>query len=336
MPVGKGVNLLVGVAKAATWGTSVAVGASKGFRVLSFTWEDVVVALRDESYNADASRRQSALVSRRRINFTFRVDLKYEGLDTLLALFFGTAGVPSGVGPYTHRFYRKNDMTGLFFTLAWYDGVVTHEVDSAKFTGLTLEGTAGGVVTAEFRGMGRRRQENTANNPSGLAALTEPTNIDRVQFLQSIVSYQTAAQNGTLVDLELSRWTVAMEREYEDDDRAYTSLHAPFMREPMGGRFDLTGEVQVPYEATARMADVLAGTTRELKFAHVLDANRHADVWIPSVTWEGFTANPSDYRGIPHVVRYRGGDKAVTTPTGFQQPVPYIELVNSNAADPLA
>jgi hypothetical protein len=341
MAVGKGVDVLTGIRKATTWGTSVAVeGTGFGFRATEFSWDETMEQLPDESYNADALNRHTTNVGRYSIGGSFTINVKYEGFDTLFALFLGTAGVPTGSNPYVHTWIPKNDMSGLFATLCWYDGIKTHEVDSVKITGLKFSATAGRRVQCVVTWIGRRRQEDTGTNPSlgpaSTTTLTEDTTIDYVQMLSSIVTYQSIAHNGTLAAIELSKWEIDWQRMYDNgDDRGWTSTGAPYIREPMAGAFTCKGSITFPYEAVLYLNLPVSGTLYELKLTHQLSASAIMVLLLPSLNYEKATLPLADKAGMALTMNFRG-DRAVTAPTGFAQVVPYMSVTNTNSADALA
>lgn len=340
MAEGKGVNVKMALDAngSHTWGTPETINTTgKAFRALNMSWEDVYEELPDESFNQDALRKETQLVGRHRVSGSFTVEMKYEGLEGILAAFMGTAGTPAthNVSYYKHTIYRKNDMTSVGATLGWDDGIKTHTVDSVKITGITLNGVMGQVLTADVTWMGRHRTEA---GTGGLSSATEPTNIDRVLLTSSVVDYQIDTQGGgSLADFELNTWNVAMSRAYDDDDRAFSTTDAPHRRETMAGRFDCTGSFLVPYEATTYLTTAIAaGTTYGFKLRNVNTADvKEWGLWLPSLTFTTGVANPSDYGGIPLNLNFRC-DLADATPTGFTQAAPYFEIINSASADPLA
>lgn len=320
------------------WGTPETVNAAERmFRPTAYTWEDVYEELTDESYNADAHRKETQNVGRHRVSGTFTVDCKYEGLERIYAAFFGTAGTPAthNVSYFKHTIYRAQSMGGIGGTLAWDDGIKTHTVDSVKITGLTFNGTMGNQLTCDVAWMGRHRTEGSTN---GLGSATEPANIDRVVLTSTVVDYQIDVQGaGSLADFELNTYSVAFTREYDDDDRAFSTTDAPHRREPADGRAACSGTFQVPHEATTYSTTAIAaGTTYGMKLKNVLTTDiKEFGIWLPSLTFTTATANLSDYGGIPQVLNFRC-DLADATPTGFTQAAPYLEIINSEDLDPLA
>jgi len=338
MAIGTGTALVCAVKKASTWGTSVAVGASNGFRPTSWSVDESIEPIMDASFNADAVPREAGgQIGLFRVGGTFGLDVKYDGLDLIFALFMGTAGAPTGANPYTHTWYRKNDMTGLFATLVWYDGIKTHEIDSVKFTKLAFKGQMGKRLTCEVSWIGRRRQENTATN-ANVSSVTENSTINYTLISNSTLSYQLAANADALANVELNEWDVTFEREYEDDGRAFSSSSAPYRREPTAGEFKCSGSITIPHEATTYMTTALhAGSFYKLKLNHTLASPAHEfGLWVPMLKFTKADFNPSDRASIPQKLTFEGAMKGASTPSGFAQAVPYIRAINAASGDALA
>ena len=333
MAVGSGIEGLFGIKKASTWGTSVAVGASNcGFRPIvgSWMWDETPEPLPDMSFNADAHRRARTFTGRYDVAGKFAVEAKYDGLDTLIALMLGTAGVPSGGGaPYTHTIYRKNDMTGIFFSLGWYDGIKTHEIDSAKFDEMKISGTAGRVLRYDFSWFGRLRSENTATN-ANLSSLTENSTIAEVQWLNSTITYQIAAFASSLAAFTPLDWEVTFKAPY-NKDAARTS---EYILEPHRGDVDVTGAFGIPYEATTLISAAKSGAQYKGKLVHTVGSLQH-NIWLPSITFEKADMPMQDKSSMTKRLTFRA-EKAASTPSTFSQAVPYVELLNNNSANPLA
>jgi hypothetical protein len=331
MPTLRGVDLIVGLAKATTWGTPVAVGANKGFRPITFSWEDEVGPLSDASFNADRVYRQRTNVGRIGIKGSFELEVKYEGLSLLWALLTGTAGVPTGANPYTHRWFRKIDMTGLFGTLCWQYGGVVHEADSVKLLSATLTAKAGEKLRAKVDWRGRKRSENSATNPN-LSSLTEPSTIGYVHWVNSVIDFQVATQGGTLTTLEMNSWDLTWNNNYEDGDIIYTS---EYMREPSAGEAMVTGTLTTPAAGSTYLAAALAGTMYEAKLRFNAGASTQWGPWLPSMKLTKVTQALPGRATVPETWAFEC-HKALSAPSGFAQAVPYIEVVNTESADPLA
>lgn len=333
MAWGRGIDVVVSVVKAATWGTAAAVNAANlGIRVLNYTWADGLEDIPDKSFNADAVDKYSDQVGRRHGVIQLTFDLKTEGLDIPLAGFFGTAGVPVTVtAHYKHTWYRNNAMAGIFDSVGIDDGVNTHTFDSVKWTTLTISSSAGRRVVGVLNGIFRERTEGATN---GLGSVTERTNVFHVQWVNGTKSHQIAAAASSLANIDLSTFNVVFNQEYPIDDLSYTD---EFIREPANAGFSCTGTVTLPHEVNTYLTTgKFAGTEYKLKLAHDMDstaAQHMFDVYLPGLKFiDPSVANPSGKGGMPQNLSFYC-TKPASTPSGFDQAVPYLLVHNGNSAD---
>jgi len=330
----KGTAFKVSVIKAVTWQTAADADiALMQFRPTSFSWADEVEALPDASFNEDAVRRERTNTGRTKTTFSCELEMKYEGFGLVPSLFFG-ADTISGVGPYVHTIVRKIDMAGIFSTMEFYDGVDTHTLKSVQLTKLSFAATAGGIVTCSFEGYGSERSTATGDGIGG--SLTEDTNVDYVQMISSIVTYQTAATASSLAALEVMSWNIDYERVYDSDDRQYTSTDAPFPSEACSADFNCTGSVTIPWEAKTYADAAVSGALYKLHLLHTLSATAIMAFGLPSITIESAPQEMSDKGGMTNTINFRA-DKAVSAPSGMDsQTVPYMIITNNDATGYLA
>ena len=333
MAIARGTLAVFSVIKGTTWGTAGTVdAASKGIRVTSWSVDEGVEPLLDNSYNASPGMRQSTLVSLIKPSGTFEFDLKYEGCDIIQALFFGTAGVPTGVGPYLHTWTVKSDMTGVFASMAWYDELSTYTVTSAKFTGISYSSTAGGAVKCKVSWKGHKYTRAAANN---LSNLTEPTNIDRVQMIASVATYSIAAQGASLGAFApgLADWSVDITRDYND---WVTSTLAPYPDEFVSDRLNVKGKITIAPKSAVTYPNLVAtATAYKLKFAHILTSvTKEWHLWIPHVQFvkADDSVTPG---GIPMPLEFRG-DLATSSQSGYPATLVGVTAYNSRSTDALA
>lgn len=334
MAYAAGKDALFGAVKATTWGTAVAVGASnKGFRATSWKFSDNSEDIPDLGMNGSRFWRESALVGNYKVEGSFEADLKYQGLEIIQALALGTAGVPTGAGPYVHTWYAKQDMAGVFGSLAWFDNLKTHEIDSFKVTKLTFKGEPGKVVSMGVDWRGRLRTENSATN-ANLSSLTEPSAIDRVQCLNATNTYQGALIGSALATIELLSWDVAFEFPL-DENLLYTSSTAPYIREPIAKEVKVSGSITIPYEAVTLWGYQVAGSLYKIKLTHTLTSSKIWTLALPSMKFQSVDANFNGKGGMPLKINFTC-EKSVSAPSTYSQGVPYIEATNSFSTDPLA
>ena len=331
MAWGSGKDVLVGIRKAAVWGTAIDVDAGGGIGMIvdNYTWADNIEDLRDEGYNNSALAREITETGRVAPGFTFTVKQKFQGLELPWALFMGTAGVPSGGGPYGHVLSVKKDMDGIFFTFAAFDGIKTHEFDSCKFVSASVTSEAGRFVMSTFTAIARKRTENSATNPN-ITSIAEPAAVDFVQWLNSVKDHQIAAKASSLADFESNSVTINMARAYTLEG-AYVD---EFIREPESGAW--TGNVSIvrPYEDTTYIAP---GAIHKLAWDFEKSASLKFGVFLPSLkVLSPPGPAPTDKGGITQTNNFSCDTLPTSAPSGFTLTVPTVQLTNSLSTDPLA
>src|SRR5262245_14925577 len=136
MATSKGFLTLAAAKKATTWGTPVAAGANDGIELKSESMSANVALIEDMQITGKASQRNGD-AGNRIFSGDLATDARYEGLEVLLALLFGTAGAPSTVDTTAklHKLKVNDTMEGLFATLAIKKSLpVVHEFSTAKVT----------------------------------------------------------------------------------------------------------------------------------------------------------------------------------------------------------
>ena len=198
----KGYQGIVGLKKAAVWGTAVACGAGDGLEVHSVN----VVANRQLVARKGITGRVTQLTPDKGnldVNGSVSFPLRYEGLGRVIAGLFGTAGVPAtvDVAARKHAFKIKDDADGIFFTLAYeiLKDTTVHEFNTLKITGLTLRWSTPGHVELEIRTIGHDFSDASATNTTGtIDTVTLPTNNEIAQARQ--VAVWMNAQGGAALD----------------------------------------------------------------------------------------------------------------------------------------
>ena len=114
-----GREILIGLKKAATWGTAVACGANDGTLIISESLSQKIEELLDDSAALAFIQR----TDQGKIDVAGNIEayLRYEGLDVALALIMGTAGTPSKESTtyaYSNSYVMADDLAGLFATIA--------------------------------------------------------------------------------------------------------------------------------------------------------------------------------------------------------------------------
>jgi hypothetical protein len=238
---------------------------------------------------------------------SMQTDLRYEGLEPLLAFVLGTAGAPSTVDTSAklHALKINNQIDGIHATVAYelIKDTTVVEVSTVKFTGFTIRGRQGRPVEIEFRGVGHQYKYGTSstNTTTTIDTVTLPTNLEWALFKHAVLNYN--AQNGADFSgtdlLYLTGFEVNVERMMEGrvstefGDKASEPIETDFMKVTgslefpdvntgTGGSSALAAD-QLTYANTAATAKkmklsltgaTLAGAATQ-KFAHVL--------WFPYV-----------------------------------------------------
>lgn len=197
----KGQQALVAWKKGTTWDTAVAGGALDGIYVKSISFPEGGTELIENMQisGAEATQRPPTLGDKRYSGIIV-ADLPYEGLDTLIAQVFGTAGAPATVDTTAkqHVYKMKQDLDGIFGTLAYeiLKDTTIYEAPSMKLHGLTLRGKANQNVEVELRGIASNFTDSSAvNTTTTIDTVTVPANS---QYLApfSHITFQMNAQTG--------------------------------------------------------------------------------------------------------------------------------------------
>lgn len=124
--------------------------------------------------------------------------LRYDGLELPLALAMGqSGGVPvsqAGTSAYAQSLTPVPDNAGLMATLAMTSGVDVHECPSVKFSGITIRGSAGGAVKADFDCIADDlRVDSLVNTVSSISAIDVPPAGPRVMMSHGAFRLNPAA-----------------------------------------------------------------------------------------------------------------------------------------------
>jgi hypothetical protein len=195
----KGFQGIVGVKKATTWGTAVAAGATDGVYVRSIDTPGnlVIEPIRGISGSVTAL---APVPGNKSVSVSLATDLRYEGLEPLLAFVLGTAGAPSTVDTSGKQHVLKinNQIDGIFSTVAYelIKDTTVVEVPSVKWTGFTLRGRQGRPIEIEFRGIGDDYKYGTSstNTTTTIDNVTLSSNLEWALFKHAVVNIN--AQNG--------------------------------------------------------------------------------------------------------------------------------------------
>lgn len=174
---------IIAVDKATTWGTAVDVnGAGKGIYLTS---TGNLVAVPEQLIDDSIGRVFAECVDQGKRNAELALGAygRFDGpLWEMIALCIGDDNVIDlGSGEYNHQMTVQTTNSGLFQTLAVYDGSVVREIPSFKMSGFTIKGSAANIVEITLRGIGNIVRDTGQVNTT-LASVTITTPCGRIPF----------------------------------------------------------------------------------------------------------------------------------------------------------
>lgn len=183
-----GIELKYALKKAATWGTAVACGASDGFLSLPSSLR------RDAEIDVDDSLgqfwSQDGTPGAVKVEGDIPLYLRYDGCDLLLALFMGTAGVPTthagGTLSKDYAYTLADNTDGLFASFARHYKNYVSEIPSLKVVGLTLKGEQGKPLQLIAKCVGNNIALDGTNTTATFASVTIAETRNRIQFAQGV------------------------------------------------------------------------------------------------------------------------------------------------------
>jgi hypothetical protein len=356
MAIPKGYTSKLGYKKASAWDTPVACGAGDGVEILpgeSLAQNNVL--LEDGSFIGQATPYHGD-VGKEESGGSFSVNLKYQGLEVLLAHILGTAGAPTQQGTtaaYKHTLTVANDVEGKFGTLVVDRGFEVHEYGNFKPNKFAISADADGQFLAtEFTGLAHKRLNNGGtgtNNTTTIANVTFPTVRELIKFSQLKAYIDDVATVGALGAAHLvyiKGFSVDCERPVEGP---VTTKYGTFIEEPLlSGYLNLNFKADFPAlrsddsvptmlaaartKTRQRCLLLLTGGTCDGAYAYEMR------VWMPAVqfTLEGATAENAGV--MPFSLNGRvWAHQGASAPTGFpNQNAITIQLVNKRNTDALA
>jgi len=182
-----GREILIGLKKAADWRTAVACGANDGILILSESFKQTIEHLDDDSAGlAFVQRTDKGKIA---ASGGLEAYMRYEGLDVLLALIMGTAGVPTQPNPlytavYQNSYVMADNLSGLFATLAMLKkSDKVFEYPTVKFHQFGLSGEMNAPIKITAEGIANLLELASATNTAGtMANITYPDKGNRIIF----------------------------------------------------------------------------------------------------------------------------------------------------------
>lgn len=339
--------------KATTWGTAVAAGALNGFEFNSETLATDAQFIQDTQVSGQATRLFGDKGNEFH-NGEVNMDLRYEGLQTLLACCLGTAGVPVQVGSdnaYRHVLKVNNSLEGIFGTLVFNKQVAVWEYTTAKLAGIKLTHTQGQRAKLALKFISKDLNFNTGggtNNTTTIANVTLPANRDFALFTQLKVlvnTYSGSALAAGTDDVYVTSFELNYDNSMPTND--VTTQFGNKIDEPVQDGFtNVTGKITFSKYQTGSvqtlLSDMLAKTRKKMLVqwtGPVIGATAFQyTMYFPDVQFSKGAANVPGAARIPLSLEFEA-HRALALPTGF--PAGYtgpltIENINQVATDALA
>jgi len=258
------------------WGTAVACGAGDGVSFISGQ------AKRDATVQIDESRGQgfskdgtAGPISADGSSYT--TNLRYVGLDVLIACFMGTAGAPTqqaATAAYANTYAFNTDIYGIFGTLAKSMVNYIEEIPSAKVAGITIAGEVGAkplTITVDIIGIDRETG-STVNTTATFANVTLPTGADGNPVMFSHLAFRMNDNDGDALDagdtIYPSKFSLSLKRklkgDYTGEFRTDAASPQDLIDEPSNdGLPELTLTLEFPVHSAATYMDALGADTRK-------------------------------------------------------------------------
>lgn len=187
-----GNELVYAAKKAATWGTAVACGAGDGIlsRPSGIKQSNDITIDDSVGLYFPVDGTPGAL----KVDGQLPAYLRYDGLDLLLALAMGSAGVPTqqaATTAYAYAYSLANNTDGLFATFVKNMKNYCAEIVNLKILGFSIKGEVGKPVEISFETVGNRINKNTGagvNTTTTMNNITIPTigQGNRLMFGQAV------------------------------------------------------------------------------------------------------------------------------------------------------
>jgi len=290
-----GREIVVGLKKAATWRTAVACGASDGLLVLSETFKQTYAELLDDSLGSIWPK----YVDHGGIDVPGGLEgyLRYEGIDLLLALAMGTAGVPStpagGTSARTNSYVLADNLVGIFATLAVLKkSNIVFEYPSTKIQGFKLSGEMNSPVKFSSNGIANKQVLDSAVNTSvTIANVTYPDAENRV-LLNSNSTFKITDKSGGVFANTDKVYPSSFEFNFNRPMSGDLIVSNDDIDEPGGTAFpETTLTLHFPrYDDTnhAFFADWSAETSKKMEIhfrGKIIDTNPVADTWAVATAY---------------------------------------------------
>jgi hypothetical protein len=333
-----------GAKKASEWGTAVQLGAGFGMLITDI---DGLVSKRDYK---PAIEHDTPFVlggdigPHAAVDFSLGFDMRYDpgALGILLALLFGTAGVPVQQGAtaaYLHTLQWADNVSGKFATFAAERPGKIVEVPSAKPTAFSLN-YADGLLKGKLSLRGNKVLiDGATNTATEMDALTYADRHNRIRAAQGIVKMN--AQGGTDVAAEIALLASEIDVNFSRPLDAHIIGDSIIEPEETGPGL-ITVKIKIPRTDTANAEyfdDIFQAEAYQkmlIEFTGSIIASTYAyrlSLFFPRLR---MISDPHE-KGETFPLQYEfQAEEAAANPTGMAHTRQYIELMNKAIADYLA
>jgi len=344
-----GREFIMGVKKSSTWHTAVECGAGDGVLVTGESLGDKAPAYLDDDSLGQDDVRYTDKVSEM-VSGTIPAYLRYEGLDTLLALALGTSSNPTAVEgtAYSNVYSPAANIEDYFATLCMKKAGTTNgvwEIPSAKVHGFTLAAQVGQFANLTFNVMGNKFETDDNDAVNGQTTVGNITYPDRDNIAKMNANFKVrmnAQGGGALADSDkiypfgfTLTYNRPMDANYESGNIAMAEpTQSGFAERSLVLNFD-------KYNADTFMDAVEAGTEYKLDITFqgaIISGttNYLFRIDVPKIQWIIGSSPVGGPGKIPHVVTGRPMGVA-STPTGMTVTDPIsIYVINTRTTNPLA
>lgn len=215
-----GAEIVYAAKKGVAWGTAVQAGAGDGFLALPWSADPTNGTLVDDSLGQYFAT--NATPGQTKLDPTITAYLRYNDkvLLSLIAAFFGTAGVPvthaAGTLSKDHILKIAKQVDGIFFAVAAKLGTgFVEEVPSFKIAKITITGETGKPLQVQLSGPGFDLVvDSTINTLTTFNSVTITETANRAYYGQSVVRMNDASGIALAVGDKIgpSKWVLTLER----------------------------------------------------------------------------------------------------------------------------
>ncbi len=349
-----GIQQRIAFKKAAVWGTAVACGATDEVLFLTGQAKRTAPVEIDQSRGSAFSKDGTAGQIDCPVQYT--CNLRYVGMDVLIAMFMGIAGVPTVQGAtsaYQNIYKFSPDVYGLMVTIAKLMGPYIEEVPTAKISEISISGEVGPKpLQLAITGIGINKEAaSLVNTLAAFASVTLPTGADKnaVMFSQGVfrMNSQSGAALGAGDVINPGKFALTLKRavqgEYTGAYRTTGANPQDLRDEPSNsGMPDLKLTLDFPIHNNATYLTDLGADARkkmDITFTGAQIAapyNYQHLLQFPHL--QMVTADPTDDNGRikqPLEFHIHGASAAPTGMAGITDPL-WWTVINTRSTNPLA